>query len=75
MPPGVRKRLLAELAVELEALGGQLVTRVGEAVDVFERLHTEHPFDRIVCHQETGNYLTHMRIERFAAGQGSTESR
>ena len=64
---------LAELAVELEALGGRLVTRVGEAVDVFERLHAEHPFDRIVCHQETGNYLTYMRdrkVRRWSRQHG-----
>ena len=60
---------LEKLAVALEALGGRLVTRVGEAVDVLDRLHAEHPFERIVSHQETGNYRTFMRdreVRRWA---------
>jgi len=64
---------LDALSRELEARGGQLLTRVGEAVDVLGRLHHEHPFERILSHQETGNYVTFMRdrqVRRWARQRG-----
>ena len=66
-------RCLVELARNLEGLGGHLVTRRGDAVDVLDRLHHDMPFERMVSHQETGNYRTYQRdiaVRRWARDKG-----
>ena len=65
---------LSALHERLLALGGHLVTRVGDAVDVLDRLHEEIKFDRIVSHQETGNMVTFERdkaVRRWARKNGA----
>ena len=52
---------LRKLSQQLADRGGELVTRIGNAVDVFDELHHEVKFDRLVSHQETGNLLTYKR--------------
>ena len=52
---------LTELAQELEDLGGRLITRVGEVVDVLEDIYQEESFEAIWAHQETGNDQSYQR--------------
>jgi deoxyribodipyrimidine photo-lyase len=52
---------LVELRQRLNEMGGSLVVRVGEVVDVFDRLHRDHDLAVIHCHEETGNDLTFRR--------------
>ena len=62
----VRESLLA-LQAELQALGGDLVVRVGEAVQVLDELHAEAPFSALVSHMETGNAFTYARDQAVGA--------
>jgi deoxyribodipyrimidine photo-lyase len=55
---------LLELSRDLERIGGKLITRVGEAVEVLERLHDETGFDALYSHTETGNEITFARDRR-----------
>jgi deoxyribodipyrimidine photo-lyase len=55
---------LSELGRDLERIGGRLVTRVGEAVEVLERLREETGFDALYSHMETGNDITFARDRR-----------
>lgn len=52
---------LQELSERLASLGGRLVTRMGEAVEVLERLRQESPFRSLWSHEETGNDITFRR--------------
>ncbi len=52
---------LAELANELEALGGLLYQQVGEAEDVFDALHQQHGLTAIWAHRETTQKSHHAR--------------
>jgi deoxyribodipyrimidine photo-lyase len=64
---------LTELAGNLERLGSGLVTRSGNAVEVLDRLHHELGFERMVSHQETGNWLSFQRdkaVRRWARDKG-----
>ena len=66
-------KALESLERDLRRLGSRLVTRHGNAVDVLDRLHAEVPFDRIVSHQETGNFATFERdksVRRWAKRKG-----
>lgn len=58
---------LADLRHDLGLLGGVLVVRTGEAVDVLDRLCRQHRVTRIVSHEETGNLWTYARDKRVAA--------
>ena len=58
---------LQELAAGLTALGGALTLRVGEAVEVLERLRLEHSFEHIWAHEETGTYASYVRDRRVRA--------
>jgi deoxyribodipyrimidine photo-lyase len=58
---------LADLREGLAGLGLPLVIRVGEAVEVLERLCRQHRIGQIVSHEETGNLVTYARDRRVAA--------
>jgi deoxyribodipyrimidine photo-lyase len=58
---------LDALRGELAAVGLPLVIRVGEAVEVLDRLCRQHRIARIVSHEETGNLATFVRDRRVAA--------
>lgn len=57
---------LEEVEVGLHALGGRLIYRMGELPEVFDRLHSELPFETIHAHEETGLGLTYARDRRVA---------
>ena len=64
---------LDELDRSLRALGGRLVTRIGEAVSVLETLRRDYGFTRMLSHEETGNRITYdrdIRVKRWAKTQG-----
>ena len=58
---------LDDLARDLAGLGQPLILRVGDAVEVLERLRAKHGFEQIVSHEETGNGWTYARDRRVAA--------
>jgi len=62
----VRESLL-ELDQRLAALGGRLVVRVGEAVEVLEKLRQTLPIAGLWSHEETGNGWTYARDRAVAA--------
>ncbi len=67
----VRSALVA-LRQRLAELGQPLVVRVGEAVEVFDRLHAEHGLEAIYTHMETGNlrsYERDLEVQAWAARQ------
>lgn len=57
---------LADLATTLEQMGGRLVIKHGEAVEVLERLAGEVPVKALWSHAETGNMATYRRDLRVA---------
>ena len=58
---GFVQECLADLSRAMSAVGGELLVRQGEAVDVLRALHAEAPFDALLAHEETGNGLTFAR--------------
>ena len=63
---------LRSLDESLRQLGGRLITRVGEAVQVFSQLLVEYPFEAIWSHEETGNaisYARDLRVGRWTKAQ------
>jgi deoxyribodipyrimidine photo-lyase len=58
---------LEGLRVELGGMGVPLILRMGEAVEVLDRLCRQHRIARIVSHVETGNLATYARDRRVAA--------
>ncbi|WP_103333297.1 FAD-binding domain-containing protein [Pseudotabrizicola formosa] len=58
---------LTDLRHELGAAGARLIVRVGDAVEVMERLCRQHRITHIVSHEETGNLWTFARDCRVAA--------
>ena len=64
---GFLRECLADLSRALEAVGGQLIVRQGEAVDVLKRLHAEVGFNAVFAHEETGNGFTYQRDLAVAA--------
>ncbi|MEB3197729.1 MAG: deoxyribodipyrimidine photo-lyase [Candidatus Sericytochromatia bacterium] len=58
---------LIELRTRLEALGGQLVLRLGEMVEVLEQLQATQPITALYSHQETGDAVTFARDRAVAA--------
>jgi deoxyribodipyrimidine photo-lyase len=61
------RRALTELRQRLAELGQPLVVRVGEAVDVFDRLHAEHPIEAVYAHMETGSLRSYERDQEVRA--------
>ena len=57
---------LEDLRRDLGRLGAPLVVRVGDAVEVLERMCRQHRIDRILSHEETGNLWTFARDRRVA---------
>jgi deoxyribodipyrimidine photo-lyase len=56
-----------ELRQRLRSMGGELVLRCGEAVEVLQQLHSRTGFERVWSHQETGSAITFARDRRVAA--------
>jgi len=64
---------LDELERALDAIGGRLVRRLGEVVDVFAELHAGEPIESVLAHAETGNAVTHARdraVSRWCRARG-----
>jgi deoxyribodipyrimidine photo-lyase len=58
---------LAELRKSLQRLGGVLLVRVGEAVDVLERMLREFSVAKVWAHEETFNNVSYQRDRRVRA--------
>lgn len=61
------------LREDFRTRGGRLVTRIGEAVEVFDALYRAGAFKRIWAHEETGNGRTYARdraVLAWAAANG-----
>ena len=61
------------LQAEMQALGGTLLVKVGEAVEVLAGLHRQLHFDALFAHEETGNGWTYARdlaVGRWCHQQG-----
>ncbi|MDX1971352.1 MAG: deoxyribodipyrimidine photo-lyase, partial [Candidatus Sumerlaeia bacterium] len=63
---GFLNESLRELDASLRQLGNRLITRHGEAVEVFRALHRDVRFNWIYAHQETGPWHTFERDKRVA---------
>lgn len=58
---------VAESLAALREAGLPLLVRVGEAVEVLDRLTRQHRITRIISHEETGNLATYARDRAVAA--------
>ncbi|NGQ91323.1 deoxyribodipyrimidine photolyase [Rhodobacter sp. HX-7-19] len=58
---------LQDLREASAALGAPLVIRMGDAVEVLDRLCRQHHIARLLSHEETGNLWTFARDRRVAA--------
>ncbi len=58
---------LADLRASLANRGLPLIVRVGDAVEVLDRLARQHHIAQIISHEETGNLWTYARDLRVAA--------
>lgn len=71
---GRQWHFLLECLRDLKAqLGGRLVIRVGEAVEVLDDLRLQHNATHLISHEETGNAWTFARdraVGAWARGQG-----
>ncbi len=66
---------LVDLNVALADLGQPLVIKVGDACEVFKRLHSEHKISDVYAHEETGNLWTYDRdiaVQNTCANIGIT---
>ncbi len=79
LPDTSRRQFLAlrpaleELRERLAALGAPLVVRVGDAIEVLDRLHGAVGIDALFAHEETGNAWTFERdraVRRFCRARG-----
>jgi deoxyribodipyrimidine photo-lyase len=64
---------LADLDAALVARGAALLTRTGDAVETFKRLHKSHGIGAIHAHEETGLMWTYQRdkaVRAWAKGAG-----
>jgi len=52
---------LSELDEDLQSLGAQLVTKVGNVVEIFQNLSQDYDIKTIFSHEETGNGWTFRR--------------
>jgi deoxyribodipyrimidine photo-lyase len=57
---------LHDLRDSLAAIGGVLMIRSGDCVEILDRLCRQHRIERIISHQETGNLWTYARDRRVA---------
>lgn len=57
---------LRELDDSLKQLGGRLIIRIGEAVDVFRQLAQQFRINQVYSHEETGNGWTFTRDKAVA---------
>lgn len=64
---GFARECLEVLRTDVEARGGVLVVRVGEAVEVLEGLRREVGFVRLWSHEETGNAWSYQRDREVKA--------
>jgi deoxyribodipyrimidine photo-lyase len=58
---------LESFRTDLAALGQPLIVRVGDAVQLFKRLHGQHGIAHLFAHEETGNDWTFSRDKRVIA--------
>ena len=58
---------LTDLREDLASRGAPLILRVGDAVEVLDRMCRQHRISQIVSHEETGNLWTYARDKRVAA--------
>ena len=58
---------IEDLGGAVRSLGGRLVVRQGEAVDVLSRLRADHGSFALHAHEETGNWWTYERDEAVRA--------
>jgi len=56
---------LLELDLELKKLGQNLIIRVGDALEIFEKINSEFPLANIYSHQETWNSWTFKRDKKI----------
>ncbi|MEM7313178.1 MAG: FAD-binding domain-containing protein, partial [Planctomycetota bacterium] len=52
---------LRDLEQSLEKIGGRLIYRVGNVVDVLDKLHHDYGIEAVYSHEETGNRITFDR--------------
>jgi deoxyribodipyrimidine photo-lyase len=64
---GATADALVDLRQDLASMGGDLIIKTGEVVEVLSRLCRQHQIHRIVSHIETGNLWTYARDRRVAA--------
>jgi deoxyribodipyrimidine photo-lyase len=57
---------LDELEQGIAAIGGRLIRRCAEMIDVLSELHATEPIESILAHKETGNALTYERDRAVA---------
>jgi deoxyribodipyrimidine photo-lyase len=57
----VQRSVLEELSQRLSVLGAPLIVRVGNVVDILERIHAAVGIARLLAHEETGNLWTFRR--------------
>ena len=63
---------LEDLDNSLQAIGGKLIRRVGEATEVLSQIHQLQGVSRIWSHEETGNGITYardLRVKQWAESQ------
>jgi deoxyribodipyrimidine photo-lyase len=64
---------LIELAQALQAQGGSLRVRTGDAVSALQAEHACRPFNHLMAHEETGNGFTYARdlaVQAWCRSQG-----
>ena len=52
---------LIELRKNLQKIGGDLLILQGDLPEAFDKLHQDIQFEKIWCHEETGNDITYKR--------------
>jgi len=57
----VQDSAVQELSRRLSHLGAPLIVRVGQVVDVLEKIHASVGISRLLAHEETGNLWTFQR--------------
>ena len=62
---------LQDLDADLRPLGGRLVIKHGEVVDVLSRLHHTFPISRVLAHEETGLIATWNRDKAVSSWAGT----
>ncbi|MEI6439866.1 MAG: FAD-binding domain-containing protein [Alphaproteobacteria bacterium] len=71
----VQGSAVQELSRRLTHLGAPLIIRVGQVVDVLEKIHASVGISRLLAHEETGNLWTFRRdnaVRAYCRSQGIT---